>query len=90
MEANLSKFVLLSVLPLEIQLSREEEWDPINRLEPTTLEIQLSREEGWDPINRLEPSTLEIQLSREEGWDPINRLEPTHCCACLKTGPIFA
>ena len=69
MEANLSKFVLLSVLPLEIQLSREEEWDPINRLEPTT---------------------LEIQLSREEGWDPINRLEPKHCCACLKTGPIFA
>ena len=27
---------LLSVLPLEIQLSREEGWDPINRLEPTT------------------------------------------------------
>jgi hypothetical protein len=46
-EENLYRFLIISyVLPLEIQLSRGESWDPMNQFNPTTL--------LWDQIQNLD------------------------------------
>ena len=39
-------FRVIYVLPLEIQLSREEDWDPINWFDPTT-SLCLSEARTW-------------------------------------------
>jgi hypothetical protein len=85
-----SKYVLIFiyVLPLEIQLSRRENWYPINihvYIYVLPLEIPLSRRENWYPINihvYIYVLPLEIPLSKREDWYHINQFNPT-TCLCL-------
>ena len=92
MVANLCRFfyhIYIYVLPLEIQLSRREGWDPViktgrlgSSYQDRKVGIQSSRREGWDPViktGRLGSSHQDgkvgIQLSRQEGWDPVIKCE---------------
>jgi hypothetical protein len=77
--------LFISVLPLEIQLSRGEDWEPVikrgglgSSYQEGRIGIQLSRGEDWDPVikkgglgSSYQEGRTGIQLSKGEDWDPV-------------------